>query len=301
MTDDGLPDNALFRWYRRYIGEPEAETDVYLGFGLFFAGISFAAIALVLFLIGTMTHGFRESGYFAFAQPAYLLGMLALPIALVSIVVLLPTQRRVEYIAAGGIAITLLAGAGFLYVYPADWWEFGMQETLMVVATYAVGLTLVIAANGAALVAHQLEQVRAPTPSEITGDEAIERETVSEEQVRADIEDAMQDVELSWGGIMKDKHRRLELSADYADDYAGDIDVEATTTMSEGSVDDQVAQLQALKGGQQQTAESPSTVDDQTAALRELKQQKERDEVPANAPLARGGFFGRLLDRLGLN
>ena len=33
MTDlDGTPDNVLFEWYERYIGDPETETDVYLGF-----------------------------------------------------------------------------------------------------------------------------------------------------------------------------------------------------------------------------------------------------------------------------
>ena len=35
MTEPGeTPDNVLFDLYERYIGEPEAETDVYLGFGL---------------------------------------------------------------------------------------------------------------------------------------------------------------------------------------------------------------------------------------------------------------------------
>ena len=46
MPTDGTPDNVLFEWYGRYIGDPETETDVYLGFGLFFGGIALGVGAL---------------------------------------------------------------------------------------------------------------------------------------------------------------------------------------------------------------------------------------------------------------
>lgn len=306
MSAEAPHGNALRRWYARNIGEPDREADVYLGFGLFFAAISFAAIALLLFLVATAEHGFREPGYFPFAEPAYVLSMLSLPLALVSVVVLLPVKARVLVVAGLGVVITVVAAAGFVSVYPADWWEFGMQETIAVVGTYAVGLTLVIAATGAALVAHQLERVQPPTPAEILA--AVEerepaappREEVSEAQIRADIEDAMASVDLSWGGIVKEEHRRLELTADYADEYAGAVTATATTTERAGGVDDQVSQLRALKGGARTTATSASGVDEQTAALRQLRAEAERDEIPANAPVRSDGYIDRLLDRFGL-
>lgn len=299
MSDDDLPDNVLFRWYAAHIGEPETETDVYLGFGLFFAGVVAAALGLALVLLAVAVHEFGTDSFYAVTRPAGALMLLSLPLAMTGVVVLLPVQARVTAAAGAGVVVAVVATAGFWVAYPGV--LFGDQQNVAVVLGYAAGITLVVAATGASLIAHQLQRAEAPAPSEIRAAEDEPEETVSAEQVRADIEDAMQGVELSWGGIVKEEHRRLELSSDYADEYAGDIDVEATTTTSDGGVDEQVNQLKALKGGQQQTASTPSTVDDQTAALRELRQQKERDEVPANAPVAHRGLLGRLLDRLGLN
>ena len=37
-SGEAVPDNVLYDLYETYIGEPEEETDVYLGFGLFFGG-----------------------------------------------------------------------------------------------------------------------------------------------------------------------------------------------------------------------------------------------------------------------
>ena len=298
MSDDGQPSNVLLRWYRRYIGEPETETDVYLGFGLFFAGVAAAAVGLVLVVVGASLHDFGTAPFYEITRPAGALLLLSLPVTMTAVVVLLPVTLRVTATAAVGVAVSAGAVFGFWLEYPGV--LFGAEQNMTVVLGYAAGITVVTGATAAALIAHQLQRVRAPTPSEIREMEAPEpREEVTEEQVRADIDDAMAGVELSWGGIMKEEHRRLELTPDYADDYSGSIDTEATTTVSKQGVDSQVQRLKALKGGSHTRAASSGTVDDQAAALRELRAQKERDEVPSNAPLSSRGIFSWIIDRLG--
>lgn len=284
------PDNALFRLYERYIGEPETEAEVYLGFGLFFAGIACAVIGLALFVAGASRYGLRTDGYFALAQPGYLLGMLSVPLALLSVVVLLPTERRAQAGGLVGIAITVVASVAFLLSYPEQWFEFGTRNTLLVVGTYAVGLALLTAVTGSALVAHRLEQARATAtvPAEAEAGAGAEAkqpaETVSDEQVQADIDEAMSNVEMTWGGVEKTDNRDLSFSEDYADDSADELNVEAEKTVNPGGVDSQVEGLKQLKGGDKDVATSESTVDDQTAALTELKEQKRRGEVePAGA------------------
>lgn len=288
------PNNWLFRLYRRYLGEPETETDVYLGFGLFFAGIIAAAFALVLFSIGAGVYGLRTTAYFALAQPGYVLGMLAMPVSLLGVVVLLPTKRRVLGVAAAGLLTTGLAATVFLTVYPAEWFEFGTRNTLAVVGTYAVGVGAMLAATGASLVGQQLERAGAPVPSDIRPAEDPAEETLSDEDVRADIEEAMASVELTWGGVEKPEGKRLNLNTDFADGMGEEVDVAAKRTVAAGGVDSQVSGLKKLKGGERSVNTSASTVDDQTAALNALKDQKRKDEVPENAPLREWGPIARI-------
>jgi hypothetical protein len=280
-ADDVPPDNALLRLYERYIGEPETEAEVYFGFGLFFAGITCAVIGLVLFVTGASLYGLRTDGYFALAQPGYLLGMLSVPLALFSVVILLPTERRAPVGGLVGTAITVVASVVFVLSYPDQWFEFGTQNTLLVVGTYAVGLALLTAVTGSALVAHRLEQAQATVavPEESEAEEATE--TVTDEEVQADIDEAMSNVDLSWGGVEKDDNRDLSFKDDYADEASGSLNVEAKKTVNPGGVDSQVEGLKQLKGGDRDVETSESTVDDQTAALNELKQQKRNDEVDA--------------------
>jgi hypothetical protein len=299
MTEDDTADNVLISLYERYIGEPETETDVYLGFGLFFSAVMFAVLALSLFIAATSLYGIRESGYFGLAQPAYLLGMLSIPLSLLSITVLLPNERRIEWVGAAGTAVTLVAAGIFLRYYPGQWFEFGTTQTLVVVGTYAVGLAVVTASTGTALVAYRLEQARAPLPSEIEPEEDDAGESISEEQVRSDIDQAMSEVDLTLGGIEREENRRLEFTADLGDkgEFRG-TDVEPEKTVSPGGVDRDVEGLQQLKSGDPQAQTSESTVDDETAALNELKKKKEQDEVPD--PAANDGVLAGVLSKLGL-
>lgn len=224
--------------------------------------------------------------------------MLSLPIMLLGIIVLLPTERRVVWTSIGGFIVTILAAGAFVTVYPDQWFDFNTRNTLLVVGTYAVGLAAVIAATGAALVAHQLERVQPPSPSDIEAVEEDVAETITDEEVRADIEDAMADVELNWGGIESEDHRQLEFTPDYTDEATAGFEIEATRTVSESSVDAQVAGLNALKGGTGKTTKSEHTVEDETSALTRLRQQKQRDEIPSDAAASEQGILDRLLSKL---
>jgi len=289
MADEGTADDPLFRLYERLIGEPEEEAEVYLGFGLFFAGVACALIGLALFVAGAGLYGLRTDGYFALAQPGYLLGMLSVPLALLAVVVLLPTERRVRL---GGLAGTVIAGVaavGFLLSYPEQWFEFGTRNTLLVVGTYAVGVALLTAVTGSALVAHRLERAQPAGPAAVdaeaaasAGGEAGDGETVTDEEVQADIDEAMSEVELTWGGVERDDNRELSFREDYVDESVDELDVEAETTVDPGGVDSEVEGLKQLKGGEQNVATSESTVDDETAALADLKERRRREELPVD-------------------
>lgn len=297
MAEEELPDNRLFEWYRSFIGEPDAKTDVYLGFGLFFAGIVLALGAMVIYLYALTAGPPDTPEFYRPAEWAYGMGMLAIPVAMTALVVLLPIDRRAVYATAGGDVLIGLSVILFREAYWSNWQGYGAGETVLVLALYAIGLTLVVGSTGAALVAEQIERARAPAPSEIEPMQEEEEgvpseESYTEDEIRRDIDEAMADVEITWGGVEKHEGRNLSFEQDTELDTAG-LDIEPEQTRS-SSVDEQVAGLQGLKGGQTKTATSSSTVDDQTQKLNELKAQKRQESETQDRS---DGFLGNLLDR----
>lgn len=291
---DPLPDNWLFDLYRQYIGEPDEESDVYLGFGLFFGGIAFAAMALMLF-VWSGTYQFRTDPYFVRAGPAYALGMLAVPAVLLGVVVLLPTEDRARWAATGGASVTALAVGAFLWAYPSRWMSTaGADHTVPIVAVYAVGLTVVIGSTGAALVANMLQRGRPPSFEDVEESRDEDGgESWTDEEIRQDIDEAMSEADINWGGVEESDNRSLNLQVEEIEVDTSGMEATAETTRMEG-VDDQVSGLKQLKGGEKNTAKSEdSTVDDQTAALNELKRKKREGEAPAD-PGEDGGVFGRI-------
>ena len=295
-TESDPPDNVLFSVYEQYIGDPESQTEVYLGFGLFFAGVTCALLGLALFVGSVFQYGLREPGYFAIAQPAYVLGLVSPPLALLGVVVLLPVRPRMTVAATGGTVVIAVATVVFVFSYPAQWFEFGPRNTLAVVGMYAAGLSIVTAATGSALVGHRVEQAQT-TVREESSVEPNEDSQPTLTEVEADIDDAMGEVELTWGGVEKEDHRRLEFTEDFADDASGSIDVEAERTVDPRGVDEQVEGLRQLKGSEPAAETSGSGVDDQAAALTELRQQQNDssdEEEPEQRPLTR--LINRLFD-----
>jgi hypothetical protein len=275
MAAEQAPDGYLFDLYRRYVGEPEDRTDVYVGFGLFLGGIGLAIVGLLLFLWGN-TFEARSAGYFAWVGPAYALAMVALPVTMLGIVVLLPSERRTLYTSIAGVAVTVGAVLGFLAAYPHDWNGYGNDYTVEIIATYAVGLAGIAASTGAALIAHYLDMAQQADATAVEAD-ADDGPAVTDEEVRRDIDDAMDGVELSWGGVERTEHKRLSFSEDEFDGV--DVDAGGTKTVRSSGVDTQVAGLKGLKGGETKTTTSSATVDDQTAKLKELREQRRAEEV----------------------
>jgi hypothetical protein len=303
MATDGVRDRLL-DWYRRYIGEPDARTDVYLGFGLFFGGIAFGLLGLLLFLwsatipAGTLSD--PNMAHWTLREVAIGLGLLGLPAILVSVVVLLPVRERVQYAGATGSAVALLAVVGFVLAYPFNF-NLPAEATntdylAHVVVLYAAGMVAVIGSTGAALVAHQLDRATADSGNEES--EAESAEDVSDEQVRRDIDEAMDDAELTWGGVRADDTRRLTIETDEEEaaiDRSGFDNASARkkTTVRSESTDDAVSGLEKLRGGQKQEARSSGT-DDQAAALRELRAQQREGADRAES----GGLLSGLLARI---
>ena len=287
-------ENRLMGYYRRYVGDPDRTIDVYAGFGLFFAGIGLGLMGVVVFLYSATLPANTMSTY-AVREVAAVAGAVGLPALLLGVVVLLPVDRRMLYLAGVGTAITLVGTGLFVWAYPQDWNVVSPPDySAQIVAVYTAGLVAVIAATGGALVAHRVEQAGAAagtaggagsstaavdTDADAAGADAG-GEAVTDADVRADIERELEDAELTWGGVERSQTRRLELNTSAVDDI--DIDTEklagsaTETRTTSGTVNDAVSELTGLQGGEAKTASGEGT-DDQAAKLRELREQQQRE------------------------
>jgi hypothetical protein len=292
-------ENRLLEYYRRYVGDPDRTIDVYAGFGLFFAGIGLGLVGVAIFFYSATlppealsTYGVREVAAVAAA--------VGLPALLLGVVVLLPVDRRMLYLAGVGTLITLVAVGLFTWAYPYNWnVPDSADYSAQVVAVYTLGLVAVIAATGGALVAHRVERATGVAAGAASGGGAAgsgaagaagaegsaggaggDGEAVTEAEVRADIERELEDAELTWGGVERSETRRLELDTSAVDDV--DVDREklagsaTETRTTSGTVNDAVSELKGLQGGETKTA-SGSGTDDQAAKLRELREQQRKE------------------------
>jgi hypothetical protein len=266
---DAPGQNQLVSYYHQYIGDPDRTIDIYAGFGTFFLGLGLGLAGIVIFLYGA---SLSETAY-ALREIAVVTGAIGAPALLVGVVILLPVDKRMLAVAGGGSVICMVGIARFVSAYPTNFNVGGADATAEVVGIYSVGLVLVVAATAAALIAHRVEQASATVATESEDDEA---ETVSDEEVEADIQRELEDAEISWGGVEKRETRRLNLDTSALDDVDRENLPESSieTRTSDSSVDDAVSQLQGLQGGNMKTASGQST-DDQAAALSELKQQQQ--------------------------
>lgn len=274
-SSDATTDDRLVELYRAYIGEPDRRTDVYLGFALFFGGLGLGLVGLFLFVIERAVLG---GLVFWLREIAFAIGAIGLPLVLVAVVVLLPADRRVMYVAAGGLVIVIASIGFFVAVYPSNW-NYGTPDySLHGVTVYAVGLISVLAATGSSLVGYHIERVEDGTAAETEpdADEAAEPD-VTDARVQQDIEEAMADTDISWGGVERVETETLKITPD--EELEGQsLDQSSAKVHRSSSIDDQLSALQGLKGGEQRT-DSGSGVDDQAAALKELREQQRREET----------------------
>lgn len=290
-------ENRLLEYYRRYVGDPDRTIDVYAGFGLFFAGIGLGLVGVAIFLYSATLPPEALSTY-GVKEVAAVAAAVGLPALLLGVVVLLPVDRRMLYLAGVGTAITLVAIGLFAWAYPYNWnVPDSADYSAQVVAVYTVGLVAVIAATGGALVAHRVERATGVAAAGAAGGGAGgtgaagsgasgaagaggDGEAVTDAEVRADIERELEDAELTWGGVERSETRRLELDTSAVDDV--DVDREklagsaTETRTTSGTVNDAVSELKGLQGGEKKTA-SGSGTDDQAAKLRELREQQRRE------------------------
>ena len=288
--------NQLFRYYRRYIGDPDRAVDVYAGFGLFFLGLGLGIAGILVFLYSATLSGTA----YGLRQVAIVSGAVGAPALLGGIVVLLPVDRRMLLVASGGSVICVAGVVRFVSVYPNDFnVSVGPDYAAQVVGIYSVGIVVVIAATAAALVGHQIEQAAGDTDAEGagTGDDAA-GETVTDEQVQTDIDSALDEADLSWGGVAKTETRTLNLDTSAVDDIDSESmpDSGIETRTDDGSVTDAVSQLKGLQGGEVETASGEGT-DDQAAALRELREQQQKEQAKTADRSLSGrlrALFGRL-------
>lgn len=173
MSRTRIPGPNLRYLYYRYMTKLEKEVNVKLGFGLFAAGVGAAAIGLGLLMYAITLPSFE--GYAAWAQPAYALALVALPLVLLGIVILLPPDRRLILASGVGLVVCLGATVGFVLVYPSDWQRFGTTQTMYVLVPYALGAGVLTVSMAASMREHAPElietvtQIHRPEPSTGSG------------------------------------------------------------------------------------------------------------------------------------
>lgn len=283
MTSPDTDDGRLLALYRRYLGEPERTTDVFVGFALFFGGIAVGVIGLLLFL-ASVTAPDGSALFWQLREVALVLAAVGLPALLLSIVVLLPVSSRAAYASLGGVALCLAATGIFVAAYPQAWNVPGTDYSPHGITVYAGGLTVLVASTGAALVAHHLERAR-PGDADAAGEPqagSTGAPAVTDEEVQRDIEETVAASELTWGGVEAAEPKRLTLSTEAGADLDAsgfDVAPEVRTDVA-SEVDDSVQELRKLRGWEPKT-ERGSGVDDQTDALKALREQSADDEEDA--------------------
>jgi hypothetical protein len=296
MSSNDSVQSRLLSFYWRLFGEPESESDVYLGFALFFGGITFGLLGLVIFLGSSIASIEQGTDFFwQTREIAIVLAMLGLPSFILSFVVLLPVDQRARYASGFGVAICLLAAAVFVWAYPSTWNVDGTDYSREGITIYAAGLAVLVASSGAGLVGQRLKdaetvkeirevrEIREEVPVErdAGGDGSADTgEDVSEEQVRRDIDEAMNETNLNWGGVERNETRQLQIEMDDGDiDSSSFDDLSANESRSSVTgVDEAVSGLQNMQTQEKDTA-TGDDVDEQTAALQELRNQQRGQDI----------------------
>jgi len=292
----------LLALYRRVLGEPEREGEVYLGFALFFGGLALGVIGLASFLWSAVAYDQYSTVFYRLREVAIVLAMLGLPAFVLSLVVLLPVERRARIASGAGVLLTLVAASVFVWAYPANWNVAGSTADYSTqgIAVYAAGLAVLAASTGAALVAHRLERARTAgeggaasggaatggatdgtaSGGSTGGGDSADPESVTEAQVQQDIEDAVEAADLTWGGVERDTTKRLTVETDEPEIDRSGLDADAANTArSEGDdIDAAVEGLRNLQGGELEQG-TGDAVDEQAAALQELRERRDEEEV----------------------
>jgi hypothetical protein len=275
----------LHSLYRKYVGPVQDSRDVYVGFGLFFAGVGLVVVSIATFLWSTtfpLTGSFR----FVLRELSVVTGAVGVPLVLFGVTALLPVSRKIGLTATVGVGLCVAATVRFIQIYPQDWY----QASGVTVTLYALGAVVVVATAGTALSGYRVERATVRTEAELSGDPATadestatadDTESFTEADIREDIEAALDDADLNWGGVGKDTGEKLTLTDSSLDD--SDVlnsDNVSVTESRGGSVDDAVAGLKNLRGGETKTATSDSDTAEQANALAELRtQQQEKQEA----------------------
>ena len=292
----------LHEWHRRFIGPVTDSRTVYAGFALFFAGVGLVVVSIATFLWSTTTD---PAGTFKFVlrEFAVLTGAAGIPTVLLGVTVLLPVSRRIDVVSAVGVVACLVGTARFAQVYPDAWYP----NASVVVGAYALGAVVVVATAGTALSGYHAERTGRRIAREQLDDGdadggaasgASGTEGITDEEVQADIDEAMSGAEVNWGGVERGSGRSITIrsSDDEGFEMSGGSAANATESRGE-SVDDAVAGLQGLRGEGPKTESSTSGTDEQANALSELRATREQSEADDGG---REGMLDRITSLLGI-
>lgn len=130
---------SLTEVYEGHVGPVASARRLYLGAGLFFAGVALVLIAIVL--AATEVLSVVGIDRFQTRRIAGVLGGLGIPAVFVGVFSVMPANQRVRAAAVIGASVSVLGVALFWSFYPYEWvGAGGDHRTLEVVTVYFLGL-----------------------------------------------------------------------------------------------------------------------------------------------------------------
>ncbi|WP_424016328.1 DUF7139 domain-containing protein (plasmid) [Halorientalis pallida] len=149
--------SRILRWYVRNVaplGRSEHSStplSVYAGVATFLLAILCGISAFVAFGVSTTTIADTQATYWLLREGAFALAAGALPVFLLSLIVLIPSSRVAQISGLIGAVVTGVALYLFQSVYPALWDASDMTQTMTVLGVYGVGIFALIVAVGLAV------------------------------------------------------------------------------------------------------------------------------------------------------
>ncbi len=128
---------SLAEAYERRVGEVADPRRLYLGVGLFFAGVALTAAGIVV----ATTDVLSALGVDRMAawRRAGVLGGIGVPATIAGVFTVLPSSRRIKAAATIGASVSVLGVALFWHAYPTHWAGYGQDLTGYVVGVYFLG------------------------------------------------------------------------------------------------------------------------------------------------------------------
>lgn len=265
-------------FYQEHFGGAHSKTQLYLGFALFFAGVTLALSGIVWLLVGDAYY--PDLGELLSRDQVKLsvyLAALGLPLIFFGAGLTLPSRKIIHLVAGIGSLICLYGSFRFNEAFRTDVNEF--QGIDAVIGSYTIGLLILVTTTGLSLVINFVSRYVVLPGQEMLdpyGDQMPDIDTVM-----ADIEREVAKQSLSWGGMGGDElsvRQIIKIRADFGEDaFVNEAAAGTTTTETHDDTGDLAFRsLMQMRGRDvHESTDDETDTQDAVAALVALRKAKQ--------------------------